>query len=66
MSGFWAECWRLTKFSLLLAVKSWPRITVAPIVGAFHGVQKEARRMHAEIDAYLAKEAEEESYSGKR
>ena len=66
MSGFFAECWRLTKFSLLLGVKSWPRITVSPLVGAFKEVRKEARRMHAEIDAFLAKESEEEPHSGGR
>jgi len=66
MRGFWAECWRLTKFGLLLGVKSWPRITVSPLVGAFKEVQKESRRMHAEIDAFIAKKSEEEPHSGRR
>ena len=56
----------LMKFSLLLSVRLQGRLLVSPFVAAFWAIWKEVERMHAEIDAYLAKEAEEESYSGKR
>jgi len=55
MKRSYAKYWSAVKFGFLLGVKSWPRITVSPFVGAFCGMLKEVRRMRAEIDAYNAK-----------
>ena len=62
MRNFWIRLWRLTKFSLVLSVKLWPRVTFGPLVAAFCFLWKEAGRTHAAVDAFLAKEEEEAAH----
>ena len=50
---------RMLRFALVIALKSWVRLTIVPIVGAFSATLKESHRIHAEIDDYLVKEFEE-------
>ena len=51
--------WGFVKFSILLGIKSYPRVFISPWVGAVRGVLKEKERIDAEIDAYLAREFKE-------
>jgi hypothetical protein len=54
------------KFSIVLGVKSWPRLFISPYVGAVRGVLKEKARIDAEIDAYIAREFNDGSGGVKR
>ena len=56
MKSSLAKYWGAVKFGIVLGLKSWPRITVSPFVGAFRGLVKEAERVQAEIDAYNARD----------
>ena len=51
--------WEFVKFSMWLAIKSFPRVFIAPYVGAVRGILKEKKRIDAEIDAYIAREFKE-------
>lgn len=53
------KIWGFVKFSILLGIKSAPRVFISPVVGAVRGVLKEKARIDAEIDAYIAREFKE-------
>ena len=60
------KLWEFVKFSIVLGVKSWPRLFIPPYVGAVRGVLKEKARIDAEIDAYIAREFNDGSGGVKR
>jgi hypothetical protein len=59
------KLWEFVKFSILLGIKSWPRLFISPYVGAVRGILKEKARIDAEIDAYIDREFNERSGSGR-
>ena len=60
------KLWEFVKFSIVLGVKSWPRLFISPYVGAIRGILKEKARIDAEIDAYIAREFNDGSGGIKR
>jgi hypothetical protein len=50
------ETWEFLKFHVLLGVKLAGRLTIAPYVGAYHGVMAEKKRLDAEIAEFNAKQ----------
>jgi hypothetical protein len=66
MKRVYAQYWGLLKFSLFTSVKLQARLLVSPFVAAFWAIWKETESARSEIDAYVAKEFDEEPYSGKR
>ena len=60
------KLWEFVKFSIVLGVKSWPRLFISPYVGAVRGVLKEKAWIDAEIDAYIAREFNDGSGGVKR
>ncbi len=58
--------WKFLKISFILGLKAWPRLMVAPIVGAFRGVAIEAERLDAQIDACVEREIGKGPISGGR
>jgi hypothetical protein len=54
------------KFSIVLGIKSSPRLFISPYVGAVRGALKEKARIDAEIDAYIAREFNDGSVGVKR
>jgi hypothetical protein len=50
------KLWDFVKFSIVLGIKSAPRLFISPYVGAVRGVLKEKARIDAEIDAYIERE----------
>lgn len=65
MKSAYAQYWGLLKFSFLTSVKLQGRLLVLPFVAAFWAIWKEALSARSEIDAYIAKEFDEEPCSGK-
>lgn len=60
------KLWEFVKFSIVLGIKSSPRLFISPYVGAVRGVLKEKARIDAEIDAYIAREFNDGSEGVKR
>jgi hypothetical protein len=60
------KLWEFVKFSIVLGIKSSPRLFISPYVGAVRGVLKEKARIDAEIDAYIAREFNDGSGGVKR
>jgi len=60
------KLWEFVKFSIVLGIKSSPRLFISPYVGAVRGVLKEKARIDAEIDAYIAREFDDGSGGVKR
>ena len=60
------KLWEFVKFSIVLGIKSSPRLFISPYVGAVRGILKEKARIDAEIDAYIAREFNDGSGDVKR
>jgi hypothetical protein len=60
------KLWEFVKFSIVLGIKSSPRLFISPYVGAIRGILKEKARIDAEIDAYIAREFNDGSGGVKR
>jgi hypothetical protein len=60
------KLWEFVKFSIVLGIKSSPRLFISPYVGAIRGILKEKARIDAEIDAYIAREFNDGSGGIKR
>lgn len=60
------KLWEFVKFSIVLGIKSSPRLFISPYVGAIRGILNEKARIDAKIDAYIAREFNDDSGGVKR
>lgn len=55
MKSAGSKYWSAMKFGCMLGLKYWLRALVAPVIGAYRALVREADRANAEIDAFNAK-----------